>query len=428
MFALQKRQACPVLLSAGIRFFDLSIALRTADIRVLIFDSGKNSQEVLTPELLSTGGVDSVLLAGSDIKCAFARTRSEREPSAADDALIVPTSGSEVESKAVIVKYDAFKWGPKWILDRSELSASDRRLILTPMHVGPSLMYSMANFHRGASVFVLDQPFQPDAILQTIQDYQITNSYAVPFLMQAMLDRGAGTRYPIETFRLAFTGSSLVSESLVDSWCRKIPHSRLILNYGNTEVFAPMLGVFNETSLRKPRCFGRPPAPEAEANRAQDGELLLRSPYRYGGYFRAPKLNMEKFDPEGWYHTGDLVEVDADGDYIFQGRKSDVINSFGYKISPGEVEGALLTMPGVKNAKVFGMECPERGEICVAAVQVTNELSESELAAKCAERIAGYKVPLEIVILGQNEESASQKLEKQKIIEKIKARWNQRKS
>jgi acyl-CoA synthetase (AMP-forming)/AMP-acid ligase II len=147
--------------------------------------------------------------------------------------------------------------------------------------------------------------------------------------------------------------------------------------------------------------FGRP-APGFEAHVSESGELWLRSPFLMEGYHGRERH--EVFDAEGWYRTGDLIAVDADGFFHFHGRRGDVIKTNGANVSPREVEAAILAASGL-TAHVIGIPDPARGQLVVAALRVPagQSVDLDALGMTLAARLSAYKLPRRFLLLGEDE-------------------------
>lgn len=158
--------------------------------------------------------------------------------------------------------------------------------------------------------------------------------------------------------------------------------------------------------------FGRP-APGFEARvvdpdtqgvcgAGETGELWLRGPFLMEGYYGRERW--ETFDAEGWYRTGDLVHVDDDGFFYFQGRRGDMIKTSGANVSPREVEAAILDLTGLV-AHVLGLADEARGQVVAAAIRVPTgrELDPEELRARLAACLSAYKVPRRYLLLADDE-------------------------
>ena len=140
-----------------------------------------------------------------------------------------------------------------------------------------------------------------------------------------------------------------------------------------------------------------------EAGRAREtalgeaGEIRLRNPATFSGYWRDEEATRAAFDPEGWLRTGDLARRESDGSYVFAGRLKQIIRRRGENLAPGEVEAAIESHPAVAEAAVIGVPSP-LGEEDVRAYVVLRpgaSASPGDLAAHCATRLAAFKVPSE---------------------------------
>jgi acyl-CoA synthetase (AMP-forming)/AMP-acid ligase II len=133
----------------------------------------------------------------------------------------------------------------------------------------------------------------------------------------------------------------------------------------------------------------------------QAGELHLRGPFLMEGYLGRERH--ELFDADGWYRTGDLVVVDHDGFFYFQGRRGDMIKTSGANVSPREVEGAIHALTGL-TAHVIGIGDAARGQLVAAAVRVPTDrnVNVDELRGQLAKRLSVYKVPRRFLLLGDD--------------------------
>ena len=184
--------------------------------------------------------------------------------------------------------------------------------------------------------------------------------------------------------------------------------------FGMTETGSVCLVCEDESDQPEHRrgSFGRP-APGFEARvvnsesgadsrMGQIGELWLRGPFLMEGYYGRERH--EVFDAEGWFHTGDLFVVDADGFFYFRGRRGDVIKTSGANVSPSEVETAIREATGLI-AHVLGIEDAARGQVVGAAVRVPHgrELDPDELRRLLSQRLSSYKLPRRVVLLADEE-------------------------
>jgi acyl-CoA synthetase (AMP-forming)/AMP-acid ligase II len=163
---------------------------------------------------------------------------------------------------------------------------------------------------------------------------------------------------------------------------------------------------------RRRGSFGRPvpgfeakvvdPETDSECGAGDVGELWLRGPFLMEGYYGRERH--ETFTADGWYRTGDLFHVDAEGFFYFHGRLGDMIKTGGANVSPREVEAAIADVSGLV-AHVIGIDDPDRGQLVAAAVRVPRDREApdlEELRAALRTRLSAYKVPRRFVVLADD--------------------------
>ena len=180
--------------------------------------------------------------------------------------------------------------------------------------------------------------------------------------------------------------------------------------FGMTEVGVNCFSLPERDALRKIGSIGFPnfyvdarvvDAEGEEVGPNTTGELLLRGPVVTPGYWRDPEATDEAIDADGWFHTGDLVTVDAEGYHYVVGRKHDMFISGGENVYPAEIESALYEHPNVDAAAVIGVPDEEWGEVGAAFVVPDGTLSPEAVTAHCREHLAGYKVPKHVRLLDE---------------------------
>jgi len=141
------------------------------------------------------------------------------------------------------------------------------------------------------------------------------------------------------------------------------------------------------------------------------GEVVIQGPNVTRGYHNNPEANAAAFT-NGWFRTGDQGILDADGYLTLVSRLKELINRGGEKISPREIDEALLTHPAVAEAVCFGVADAKYGEEVAAAVVLRSEAGEAELAAHCRERLSAFKVPKTIYLVTQIPRTATGKIQR----------------
>jgi long-chain acyl-CoA synthetase len=142
-----------------------------------------------------------------------------------------------------------------------------------------------------------------------------------------------------------------------------------------------------------------PEQPSVDRAPGERGELLIRGPQVFGGYWQKPDETSEALIDDGWFRTGDIVEVDPDGFVSIVDRIKEIIITGGFNVMPSEVESALREHPDVADAAVVGVPRADGSEDVVAAVQLVPgaTLDEAALRQHCRSCLAAYKVPRRIV-------------------------------
>jgi malonyl-CoA/methylmalonyl-CoA synthetase len=159
------------------------------------------------------------------------------------------------------------------------------------------------------------------------------------------------------------------------------------------------------------------PLPGVAVKLGENGEVYVRGPNVFAGYWRREEATREAFE-EGWFRTGDLAECSEDGYYTLRGRRSDVIISGGFNIYPREIEELLLEQEGVAEAAVVGAPDPVRGEAPVAFIVPRGEgFDAGRLEAVCREKLASFKAPRRFVAVDRLPRTALGKVQKHLLID-----------
>jgi long-chain acyl-CoA synthetase len=188
---------------------------------------------------------------------------------------------------------------------------------------------------------------------------------------------------------------------------------RIVRGYGMTELFRPISYLAADTT-DLPDSIGRA-VPGVEL-RVVDDELWIRTPAAMDGYLRAPEETAAVL-ADGWFRTGDLATISAEGYVTIVGRKRELILRGGYSVVPGEVEAALLGHPAVAEAAVVGVAHAELGEEVAAFVTLRPgaRAEPPELIEFCRERLARYKYPRRITVVDEMPKSATGKILKTRL-------------
>lgn len=329
--------------------------------------------------------------------------RAPGSPVQDDDPVLMPfTSGTEGVSKAVVLTHANCFWNNLALSRTLEITSSDVVLAVLPQfHTGGWNIQPLLAWWSGATV-VMERTFDAGRVLSLIEDRSITTLMGVPaqYLMLAEHPRFATA--DLSSLRLAVVGGAAMPPALLRTWhARGVP---LVQGYGLTEAGPNVLSLPAEDAQDRVGWMGRPyphvdvavadPATGRMLEGPATGELLVRGPSVFAGYFRDPAATVRAL-AGGWLHTGDLVERDAEGYFRIVDRLKDIFVSGGENVVPAEVERALTGHPAVAEAAVVGVPHERWGETGHAFVvrRTGVPVDETELREHCARLLAGYKQP-----------------------------------
>ena len=402
--------------------------------KALIVEAGSDSPAIRAAEKLGVAlltlipepqvAAGAFELSGSPLGAAI-----RPGPAKPDDvALILHTSGTTSRPKIVPLHHANIWTSARNIAASLELSENDRALNVMPLfHIHGLIAGLCAPLSRGGSVFCTPG-FNALKFFAEMEEARPTWYTAVPTMHQTILTR-AGRHKDIITRRpLRFVRSS--SSSLPPTVIGELEAAfkcPVIEAYGMTEATHQMAS--NPLNgIRKPGSVGVPAGPEIaimdEAGRlmgpGETGEVVIRGENVTAAYENNPKANGEAF-VDGWFRTGDQGVIDADGYLTLTGRLKEIINRGGEKISPREVDEALMDHPAVLQAVAFAVPHPMLGEDVGAAVVLREGLSatEQELGAFLSERLAAFKTPRKILFLAEIPKGATGKLQRIGLAQKL---------
>ena len=276
----------------------------------------------------------------------------------------------------------------------------------------------LASLSAGASA-VLVERFSPEGVLEAISRHGVTVFPGVATMFRRLLESPALGAADLSRVRLAVSGAAPCPWELAEEW-RQRTGIRIVRGYGMTELFRPISYLARDTT-ESPEAIGRA-VPGVEVRTVDDagrvlpagevGELWIKSPAAMQGYLNDPEETRRVLGLDGWFRTGDLATLSADGLVRIVGRKRERILRGGHSVFPQEVEAVLLTHPGVAEAAVVGVLHPTLGEEVHAfvALRPGAGTAADELVLYCRERLAAFKYPRQITIVPALPRSATGKI------------------
>ncbi|HYU25352.1 MAG TPA: acyl-CoA synthetase [Thermoanaerobaculia bacterium] len=307
-----------------------------------------------------------------------------------DPAAIIYTSGTTGASKGAVLTHNNFAANAVNLLAAWQITDRDRFLLPLPLFHIHALGNGLHCWLLSGCRMRLIERFDHRTATRELLDFRPTLFFGVPTVYVRLLDTPADAAREIGgAMRLFVSGSAPLPPQVFDQFRALFGHT-ILERYGMTETFMTISNPY--VGERRPGTVGFP-LPGVSA-RIVDGELFVKGPTVFAGYWGKPEATAAAFD-DGWFRTGDLAERADDGYVTLRGRKSDLIISGGYNIYPREIEEFLLEQPEVDEAAVVGVPDAVRGELPVAFI--VGDVDGDELARRCREQLASFKVPRRFV-------------------------------
>lgn len=261
-------------------------------------------------------------------------------------------------------------------------------------HIGG--INTLLNILSIGGVATIAKTKSPDIVASLIEKYRITVLPTSPTFLNLMLINNVFVHYDLGALRMITYGTEPMPESLLATLRAQLPHVKFLQTFGTSET-----GIMNTNSLSSDSLFMRFQEGDTEY-RIVDGELWLRSNTQIMGYLN---YSMESFTKDGWFKTGDLVEINADGYLKILGRSKEIINVGGEKVYPAEVESVLMQHPKVKDCKAYGERNGLTGQFVAAEVVLDADYGEASndvlraIRQFSREHMDNYKVPIRLKIV-----------------------------
>jgi fatty-acyl-CoA synthase len=368
-------------------------ALRT----VVALDGRPSAGTFSLPEFLAQGeSVDAATLAAA-----------QRLVAASDICYILYTSGSTAAPKGVTLAHGPLIANGFDIGERQHLRATDRLWLAVPLFWSFGSANALPAIMTHGGCIVLQEIFEASEALALIERERCSVYYGMANMARALSEHEDHPRRPLGAMR---TGLTIGPPEDIAMTIEVVGAAELCNVYGSTETY----GNCAVTDPKDPlplRLHTQGQALPGMTIRAVDlvtrrplatgeiGELAVRG-YITPGYFRAPELDAEAFDRDGYFLTGDLGSIEADGRVRFRGRLKEMIKTGGINVAPLEIEQVLLQHPDTVQAHVVGVPDQLKGEVVAAVIELRAGATADTVSVLdfCRERLASYKVPGRLVI------------------------------
>lgn len=344
-----------------------------------------------------------------------------------DPAILLYTSGSTGRPKGVPISHKNLFFSSVSYLVDTELDGDDVTVTSSPIfHVGGLNIFTLPLIHTGGTV-VLQREFEPGETWEILEAYDVTKLFAIPTMLNAMVGVEGWREYDLSSLDLVVGGGEPVPSELKEAFDDiGVP---CVAAYGLTETTDGSLVLRPEHAMAKgPKCNGKTfthvdaKVVDEDGNElppGEAGELLHRGPTVAESYLGRPEETAEAWR-DGWFHSGDIAEVDEDGFYHIHGRMDDMIISGGENVYPSEVEEALYSHPEVSEVVVLGVPDEQWGEVVKAVIATTHggELDYDELRAFLEDRLARFKHPRQVEYAETLPKSGTGKIERSAVLDR----------
>ncbi len=346
-------------------------------------------------------------------------------------ALVLHTSGTTSRPKMVPLKQIHICTSAENIQKTLALTTADRCLNVMPLfHIHGLIGATLSSIYAGASI-ICTPGFHAEYFFEWMDTFKPTWYSAVPTIHQAILSRASTNIEIIRSNPLRFIRSSSASlPPRVMEELEEVFHAPVIESYGMTEASHQMTSNPLPPLRRKSGTVGLPAGPEVAImhekghllKQGETGEIVIRGPNVMEGYENNPEANEVAFT-DGWFRTGDEGHFDSDGYLYISGRIKEIINRGGEKITPREVDEALLEHPSVAQALTFALPHPTLGEdVAAAIVLMKNEsISEKDLRDFAFTRLAPFKVPSQLIFVKDIPKGPTGKLQRIGLAERLES-------
>jgi fatty-acyl-CoA synthase len=341
--------------------------------------------------------------------------RSEVLPE--DGLLLVYTSGTTGKPKGALLTHANCFWTNVSFDAATGVHGDDVVLqVLPQFHVGGWNVQPLLAWLKGATV-VLERQFDAARCLRLIEEKRVTTMMGVPPIYLFMAQHPGFADADLSSLDRAVVGGAPMPEALLQAWAER--GTAIVQGYGLTEAAPNVLCLPPEDAVRKLGSAGKP-YPFVDVRLSGEGELQVRGPNVFAGYWRNPEATRAAFTDDGWLRTGDVAEADDEGYYTIKGRLKDMYVSGGENVYPAEVEAVLHEHPAVHDAAVVGVPHERWGE-CGAAFVVADGVGADELSAWCAARLAKFKVPHSFRFVGEIPRNSLGKIQKEQLVQEVTA-------
>jgi acyl-CoA synthetase (AMP-forming)/AMP-acid ligase II len=405
---------------AGLVFVALNWRLTVPELSYQLMDSGTSAvlygadlEPLVAPLREQFPSIRWIDIDAADTTAALAAASTHEPPIGAtleDPLFMMYTSGTTGRPKGALMSHRANIAWLNSMMATSDVRLGDRQVTVAPLFHIAGLGMTMAAAARGMSTVFVRQ-FEPGLMWDVIEKERITGFFSVPAMLNFMYGHPKRQTADVSLLRFIVCGAAPVPVALIDAYASMGVEIHQV--YGATETHGGICLITPEYARHKIGSTGLPyfgievrivDKADNDVEPGMPGEVITRGPHLISGYWNLPDATKDTIR-DGWFHTGDVAEVDAEGFIYIKDRSKDMIISGGENVYPAEVEEVLFSHPGVKEVGVIGQPSAKWGEsACAVVVRDVSWNGDSErLVAELREyvrnRLARYKQPKSYVFI-----------------------------
>jgi fatty-acyl-CoA synthase len=321
-------------------------------------------------------------------------------------ALILYTSGTTANPKGCMISHEAIIRNGAALADRYELTGEDSFWSPLPMFHIAAILPLAAIFAKGGT-YVTTGYFQAGEALRMMEEDRVTATYPCFWtIMSDLVDHPDFETTDLSRVKLMNANFAVQPPEIGVKMKKALPNAVFVGTFGMTETAGTVTtSRFDATEEQRFKRLGTPlsgmevkaidPETGEEAAPGEKGEAWIRGYSTFTEYYKSPEKTAEALDDEGWFHSGDLISIDPDGQLMFHGRLRDMLKVGGENVAAVEIETWLQNHDAVKLAQVVGIPHPRLIEVPAAFIELEpgKTADEEELIAFCKGQIAGFKIP-----------------------------------
>ncbi len=351
-----------------------------------------------------------------------------------DPAVFLLSGGTTGIPKLIPRTHNDYVFNSKLAASVTDIREGDVLLLVLPIgHNLPLACPGMQGFLLEGATAVLSTSVRATDVFERVQRHRVTHVHVVPALLIRWINDPAAADYDLSSLHIIQSGGQRLQPEVRQKAESLVPQCFIQENFGMAEGLIMFVRIDDPREVRRETC-GHPVCEDDEVFLVDEddelvadgevGELIVRGPYTLHGYFRSPEYNARAFTPDGFYRSGDLLRMHPSGNYIVEGRRKDLINRGGEKISAEEVENLVLSHPSVLNVACVPYPDEVLGERMCACVVLKpgRTLAFDELVAFLETmEIAKFKLPERLELMDDLPLSGFGKVSKKELVAMLAA-------